>query len=82
MSTMNGKQEVNGCDGLETGTRLPESSPEKRKPLNNVHWLVLVGLVFLSYFAFSRVGVQVVEVMGDSMAPSPELSTNWTSPRS
>jgi signal peptidase I len=35
-----------------------------------VQWTVLVGLVCLSYFAFSRVGVQVVEVMGESMAPT------------
>jgi signal peptidase I len=48
----------------------PESQRLRRVPLNLVQWLVLLGLVCLSYFAFSRVGLQVVEVMGDSMAPT------------
>jgi len=42
----------------------------KRKSLNVVQWVVLIGLALLSYFAFSRVGVQVVEVIGESMAPT------------
>lgn len=51
--------------------------PQKRKPLNIVQWAVLVGLVFLSYFAFSRVGVQVVEVMGESMTPTLHQSDHY-----
>jgi len=49
----------------------------KGKPLNIVQWTVLVGLVFLSYFGFSRVGVQVVEVMGDSMTPTLHQSDHY-----
>jgi signal peptidase I len=36
-----------------------------------------LGLVFLSYFAFSRVGIQVVEVMGDSMNPTLHQSDHY-----
>ena len=53
------------------------ASAPRRKPLNLVQWSVLVGLVFLSYFAFSRVGVQVVEVMGDSMSPTLHQSDHY-----
>lgn len=49
----------------------------RRRPLNIVQWTVLVGLVFLSYFAFSRVGVQVVEVIGDSMSPTLHASDRY-----
>lgn len=63
-----------------TGTPVgPTSDParSKRKPLNLVQWCVLVGLVFLSYFAFSRVGIQVVEVVGESMAPTLQPAEHY-----
>jgi signal peptidase I len=56
---------------------ISSSSAGKRKPLNMVQWAVLAGLVFLSYFAFSRVGVQVVEVMGESMSPTLHESDHY-----
>ena len=45
--------------------------------MNAVQWAVLVGLVILSYFAFSRVGLQVVEVMGESMSPTLHPSDHY-----
>jgi signal peptidase I len=48
-----------------------------RQRLNVLQWVVLVGLVLLSYFAFSRVGVQIVEVMGDSMNPTLHQSDHY-----
>lgn len=64
-------------DASATGSQTPNSSRRPRRPLNNIQWVVLVGLAFLSYFAFSRVGVQVVEVMGDSMAPTLHASDRY-----
>jgi len=70
-------QTQSGGEGAAVTSHCPEATPEKRKPLNNVHWLVLVGLVFFSYFAFSRVGVQVVEVMGESMSPTMHATDHY-----
>lgn len=70
-------QRQSGDGESKAGTRCPKSIPEKRKPLNHVHWLALVGLVFLSYFAFSRMGVQVVEVMGESMSPTMHATDHY-----
>lgn len=55
-----------------------ESSTQRsRTPLNVVQLAVLVGLVLLSYTVFSRLGVQVVEVMGDSMRPTLHQSDHY-----
>ena len=67
---------LNDLDGQSsTGSGTPAVS--KRKRLNIVQWVVLIGLACLSYFAFSRVGVQVVEVIGDSMAPTLHPSDHY-----
>lgn len=73
----NEKQLMTGQGGAERGRRSSFFSNSGRKPLNIVQWTVLVGLVFLSYFAFSRVGVQVVEVMGESMLPTLHQSDHY-----
>ena len=39
--------------------------------------MVLLGLVVLSYFVFSRVGLQIVEVTGDSMQPTLQQSDRY-----
>jgi signal peptidase I len=42
-----------------------------------VHWLAFVFLACLAYLAFSRFGVQVVEVVGKSMEPTLEESHHY-----
>jgi len=39
--------------------------------------VVLAGLAVLSYFAFSRLGFQVVEVVGDSMQPTLQQADHY-----
>ena len=67
---MNSQAEHEKWSNMLSNERAPKFGKQGRKPLNIVQWVVLVGLVFLSYFAFSRVGLQVVEVMGESMVPT------------
>jgi signal peptidase I len=73
----NNTDDMTWCGGPVGTEKSDGSSRPRRKPLNLVQWSVLVGLVFLSYFAFSRVGVQVVEVMGDSMSPTLHQSDHY-----
>lgn len=62
---------------FKRATAFSTSRKRSTSRLNIVQWAVLVGLVFLSYFAFSRVGIQVVEVMGDSMNPTLHQSDHY-----
>jgi signal peptidase I len=75
---------MNNTLDQETGGRI-NNAPDpaarcgqaRRKPFNSVQWAVMLGLMFLSYFAFSRVGVQVVEVIGESMSPTLHQSDHY-----
>lgn len=55
---------------------LPQVSPPPRA-VSTLQWLVLVGLAVMSYFVFSRLGFQVVEVVGDSMLPTLQQSDHY-----
>ncbi|MCU0787036.1 MAG: signal peptidase I [Verrucomicrobia bacterium] len=75
---MNSKPEHDMAGPMDkAGDPAVRASRSKSKPFNAVQWVVMLGLVFLSYFAFSRVGVQVVEVVGESMAPTLRQSDHY-----
>ena len=66
-----------GPESLREGRPvLPQASPPPRA-VSVLQWTVLAGLALLSYFVFSRLGFQVVEVVGDSMQPTLQQSDHY-----
>ena len=55
---------------------LPRPAPTPRT-VSVLQWAALIGLAVLSYFVFSRLGFQVVEVVGDSMQPTLRQSDHY-----
>jgi signal peptidase I len=78
--SVDAQQEVNPYSGAgnsqEGRTSLPRVNPPSRA-VSAMQWIVLVGLAVLSYFVFSRLGFQVVEVVGDSMQPTLRQSDHY-----
>lgn len=53
------------------------AKPRFRRWHAAAQWVAMAGLMVLSYFAFSRLGFQVVEVMGESMTPTLRQSDHY-----
>lgn len=48
-----------------------------RTPKRVLQWLAIIGISYLSYYGFSRFGVQIVEVVGKSMSPTLQDSDHY-----